>query len=564
MAAPAWRALLRERALRAVLLAVVTMGLMLVLLTATAASATPAVESQREPGGYVAPSPAPPAPEPAPPRATPAPDAPEWTAAPVLWWTPAAVPAEKKTKKRKRAAPEAAPAPVAEAVAPVAATLVWSFDLAGEDGMALDGRVLRPGDRIRIAADGLPAGGHIAVELHSSPLRMGEGDVDADGALEMTVEVPTAAEAGDHHVVATLTAEGYAPSTAKAAVTVEGGYQWLSPTVPTLGDLHFTPLKVAATATLASAFLLLAAIPAELLQSTLTENYGRAFGWSARRARRARHHLLPRALRKPWLLSGITVVAATLILGFGQTGWRLGAEAAISFASLFLSLTALNLGLNAGRLVAARRRLRTPGRIMPMPGALAVVAVSVVISEVLHIQPALLFGAVVTVQYGRAMSRRNEGRLALLGVATAFALGLVSWLLLGLLESFFTGEPGAAVILVEETLAGIVLETLAALVVGLLPFTYLDGKAIHDWHRRVWGAAYFVAAAAFVIIAVPTGDDWQESRTPLLTWLLIVGGFGVIALTAWAVFRLIPEQARRAEAQQAPPPSEPAREPAGV
>ncbi|WP_156155815.1 hypothetical protein [Demequina phytophila] len=535
-----------------------------VAVGAGAASADTGRDDARH--GYPAPSPRPPAPEPTPPQ--PDPDAPETDAwAPTTWWTPAAaVDAPEKHRKRKPTpdAPVAA-APVAVST-PADATLVWHFDLAGEDGLGLDGRTLRPGDRIRIAADGLPPGARIDVELHSTPREMGAGTVADDGSLAMTVTIPDATEPGDHEVVATLTVDGYAPSTASAGVTLEAGYQWLSPTVPTLADLHFTPLKVAATATLASAFLLLAAIPAELLQSTLTENYGRAFGWTARRRRRTRWHLLPRALRKPWLLSGITVAVATLILGFGQTGWHLGAEAAITFVSLFLSLTALNLGLNAGRLIAARRRLRTPGRIMPMPGALVVVAVSVVISEVLHIEPALLFGAVVTVQYGRSLSSRNEGRLALVGVASAFTLGLVSWLLLSVLEAFFTGEPGTAVILLEETLAGVVLETLAALVVGLLPFTYLDGKAIHDWNRRVWGAAYFVAAAAFVIIAVPTGDDWQESQTPLLTWLLIVGGFGVIALTAWAVFRFIPEAARRAEAQQAGPPAEPEpdRETAGV
>ncbi|WP_062385398.1 hypothetical protein [Demequina iriomotensis] len=494
-------------------------------------------------------------------------------------------------------APEEYPAPP-----PPSVRILWAFQLSGPGGGALLGGELHRGDAITLHATGLPPGGRIAVELHSTPLPMGSGTVDATGDLTVVAVVPEAAEAGAHQVVATLTADGFEPSTATAAVTLVDAapavvpvvqplapdpveepaaeeppaeesepvatpepavavavepapdptdpvaeepvddYPWLAPTIPTLGDLHMTPLRIAGAAALASAFLLLAGIPAELLQSTLTENYSRAFGWLAPHRRGRRRSRIARLVTRPWLACGITVALATLILGLGQTEFRFGADEAITYVSLWLSLSILNLGLNAGRLAAARGRLRVPGRLMPLPGALIVVTISVVISETLHIEPALLFGVVVSVQYGRAVSTRHEGRLALLGVSTAFTLGVVSWILLSVLESTFAGSDALLVTLAEETLAGTVLETLAAMVVGLLPFTYLDGKAIHDWSRRVWAVAYFVAAIAFVLIAVPTGEDWNSSRTPLLTWLLIVGGFGAIALSAWAAFRFIPER----------------------
>ncbi|SEI94691.1 hypothetical protein [Demequina mangrovi] len=516
------------------------------------------------------------------------------------------------------AAPPAGTAEAAEeypAPPPAAVRLLWAFSLSGADGADLAGGTLHRGDSLTVAATGLPPGARVEVELHSTPLPMGATTVAADGGLTLVAVVPEAAEAGAHEVVATLTGDGIEPSTATAAVTIAealpaiapapilvevldaaplptpepsaspaaeappapaaapdpvaapepeavavaepepaDGYPWLAPTIPTLGDLELSPLRIAAAFTLASAFLLLAGIPAELLQSTLTENYSRAFGWLTPRRRGARRRSrLARALGRPWIACGITVALATLILGLGQTGFRFGPEEAITYVSLWLSLTVLNLGLNGGRLLAARRGARAPGRLTPLPGALIVVTISVVVSETLHIEPALLFGVVVSVQYGRSISSRYEGRLALLGVGTAFAVGVLSWLALSALESVFAGSDGVAVTLVEETLAGIVLETLAALVVGLLPFTYLDGKAIHDWSRRAWGAAYFVAAVAFVLIAVPTGNDWQSSQTPLLTWLLIVAGFGAIALSAWAAFRFIPERRPEPSSPEADP-----------
>ena len=93
---------------------------------------------------------------------------------------------------------------------------------------------------------------------------------------------------------------------------------------------------------------------------------------------------------------------------------------------------------------------------------------------------------------------------------------------------------------------------------GLLPFTYLEGKALHDWDKRIWAAAYFVAAVAFVFIAVPLGGDWEESKEPLGTWLLIISGFALIALAAWSVFRFLPQpDHERAHADSPTVPIEP-------
>ncbi|WP_062464185.1 hypothetical protein [Demequina soli] len=567
MGVPAWRHLGREGVLRVLALGIMVLGMTLgLVMLASAATAAPvATDDATDGSGAVLTYPAPP-PAPAPVIHT-------WTP-PVL--APVAAP-DLPTKKHKKKAAAAPLAPVTVTVPAPDPTLVWAFDLTGADGAALAGRELHHGDRLHVAATGLPAGATVSVELHSTPIGMGSATVDASGGLDLTIVVPEAAAVGDHRIVATLSADGYADSEASVPVTVAKDFPWLSPTVPTLFNLELTPFKVVATASLASAFLLLAAVPAELLQSTLTENYARAFGWIPIAARRRaggatrgkRRYRLP-----TWLSSGLTVAAAALILGIGRAGWSLERESLVTYVSLFLSLTALNLGLNAVRVLAARRRLRVPGRMIPLPGSLTVVVVSVVVSQVLHIEPTLMFGIVVSVQFGRSMSERHEGRLALLGVSAVFTMGVIAWILLSILDVTVGRTEALGGMIVEETLAAITLETLAALVVGLLPFTYLEGKAIRDWSPRIWLASYFVAAVSFVLIAVPTGASWEESETPLITWLLICAGFGVVSLTAWAVFRFTPEGRAHAHhvaghhGHDAPPPEAPPaeapKEPAGV
>ena len=94
--------------------------------------------------------------------------------------------------------------------------------------------------------------------------------------------------------------------------------------VPTFSDLDFTPWHAAATGGLAAAFVLLAALPAELLSQVLQENYSRAFGWLAplrRRTDRIRRRR-SRVRIKPWISSGISVALAALILCFADAEFR--------------------------------------------------------------------------------------------------------------------------------------------------------------------------------------------------------------------------------------------------
>ena len=214
---------------------------------------------------------------------------------------------------------------------------------------------------------------------------------------------------------------------------------------------------------------------------------------------------------------------------------------------MYLSLNLLNFVSTTARVQYGKRHLQLAGTLMPLPGALLVAAASVLVSRGLNVSPALLFGLVVGVTFAKERAHEEHGRLALVATASILGLGLGSWLTLSIMvavsgrsESFLGGT-------LEDVLAATALECLSVLLVGLLPFTYLEGKALHDWNKRVWAAAYFVAAGAFVFIAVPLGGDWESSREPLTTWLLIIGGFGLISMAAWSVFRFLPQHVEERE-----------------
>lgn len=457
--------------------------------------------------------------------------------------------------------PKAAPAPFA--------AVEWSFTFKNASGGAL----VFPGDTLVITSAKLPPSAKVIVELHSTPVRLGSAIADASGDLSLTVTVPLDIEAGSHNLVAILTAPTIKPSMASVPIAIEevvelegtlaagpptpapvaepssedtrgfdDEHNGIADSLPTIFDIEVEPWKVATTGGLAAAFVLLAALPAELLESTLTENYGRAFGWLAPVRRRVARWQArkPRVLNNPWVGSSLAVGTAALILGFSDPTFGFNASSVRTFLALYLSLFLLNVAVGAIKISLAERRLRLPGHLTPMPGALIVAAVSVLVSRAMDISPSLLFGLVVGVSFARAQSKEVNGKLALVGVMSIFGIGIVSWVLFSLLVDVTGRGSGFLSGLLEESLAATALEALSVLLVGLLPFQYLEGKALHDWDQRIWAGMYFVAAAAFVFIAVPTGASWEESTAPVSTWLVICAGFGLISVAAWAAFRYIP------------------------
>ena len=58
-----------------------------------------------------------------------------------------------------------------------------------------------------------------------------------------------------------------------------------------------------------------------------------------------------------------------------------------------------------------------------------------------------------------------------------------------------------------EVFAGLSLESLATLLIALLPLKILDGRRIFSWSRLAWIAIYFVALMAFVLVVTPVAHD---------------------------------------------------------
>jgi hypothetical protein len=134
---------------------------------------------------------------------------------------------------------------------------------------------------------------------------------------------------------------------------------------------------------------------------------------------------------------------------------------------------------------------------------------------------------------------RQSGALALLLMSLTIAVGVGSFLIYSELHA--SHEEGFWHELGLEVFAGLSLESLATLLIALLPLKILDGRRIFSWSRIAWVAVYFVALIAFVLVVTPVAHDHGFLEAPPWGWMIAFAAFATIAVIVWALFRAFPK-----------------------
>lgn len=471
-------------------------------------------------------------------------------------------------------------------------TFGFTFAVLGPDGTEIGEEGLGTGDQVTIVAQGVPPGTLVQTEIHSDPVKLGQMTIGQTGVMQLTTTVPPVPP-GEHEIVLGASAPGYYPTTYTAPLQVHGlkviteeeepvkelgepedekelgaplddtsatgsgpgggsgGHGFEDPSVfgssvesPFDAPAHafaLSPAGLVLSGSIAIAFLLLVGFPAELLESTIRSNYDRAFGWLARLRRRVGRMLAPvgRVLANPWVGSGLTILAAAFLLGFADPDFGPNGASVRLLLAMILAVLAINVGITAIVMRVARRAFDVSATLQPMPAALAIVALSVVVSRLAGISPGFLFGVVLGVVYARELKLRDEARLGILGAALTIAAGLIAWTGYGLVSAAASG-PGFLNNLAIETLAAITLEALGTLVVALLPIEFLDGRTIFRWRKLAWLGIYAAALLVFLFVVVPLSDNWGVMSAPVFGWGTLFAVFAVVAIATWALFRRRP------------------------
>ncbi|MCU1413164.1 MAG: hypothetical protein JWN80_504, partial [Microbacteriaceae bacterium] len=307
----------------------------------------------------------------------------------------------------------------------------------------------------------------------------------------------------------------------------------LTNSLPTLQTLIRNPIVIGAAAAAGLALLLFVAFPAELLNSTLSENYDRIFGRIPKVRLPWNQRLKAFAARAPVIGGLVITVIAAIIFGFADP--RFGFDLVSVRLVLACAIALFIIGYLANSLTGLieRRRWGVKTEMELKPLGLVLTIVGVVLSRIIGFSPGFLIGLILGLSLTGTTTVKQRSNAVLVRSSIMLGMAVAAWLVMSAL-----GEPdGFVAALVHDTLAGIVTEGLTALVVGLLPFRYLDGAVIFRRSKAVWALSYLVALLAFCLIVLPSDEHWKYFGSTIGVWIAVVVGFAIVTLGLYVFFR---------------------------
>ncbi|MBM7832319.1 hypothetical protein JOE59_003024 [Agromyces cerinus] len=387
---------------------------------------------------------------------------------------------------------------VAPVVAPVAAAPVRGF---------VDGRVAP------VAA--VPLSAVVAAEARPGPAAPPAAVAEAEPEHEPVAEEEHPAEHAEGEVAPNM----------------------LTGALQRIQDVVSNPAAVASAFSIGLVLIILAAVPAHLLNATIAEQYERFSGPLARFRRPAWFVALSAWMTKESAIAGLGLVLLTAVLfgfgdphfGFNDHSLRLILAAAIAMFFVFFVSTWLT-----GFILKQRWSVLTTVSLRPL--GLILTLLGVIASRALEFSPGFLIGLVMGLSMPQPAMKQYAWRAVAIRSSIIIVFGLAAWVGFSMLTAH--GEPHDFVgALVVETLVAITTEGIVLLLIDLMPFKLLSGELLFAHSKLLWGAFYLTVTVIFVIGVAAWEGHWRELGGALWLWIVVVATFGLAAIAVYLYFR---------------------------
>ncbi|HUG49921.1 MAG TPA: Ig-like domain-containing protein, partial [Terrimesophilobacter sp.] len=245
----------------------------------------------------------------------------------------------------------------------------------------------------------------------------------------------------------------------------------------TLQQVLSSPVVLVTAAGSGAALLLFVAFPAELLNATLATQYERLFG----RLRVLKLHWLQRLrarlARRP-LVSGTAMIAfSALAFGFVDPHFGFDLTSLRLVLALGIALFIVGYLSNAMTSWIVREKWHIGASLEAKPLALILTVVGVLLSRLMGFSPGFLIGLILGISLTSAASAAQRSRMVMLHTGVILGLGISAWVGYSVLIAGTDGQPDSFLrALAIDTLAAVTAEGVTALLVGLLPFRFLEGQ----------------------------------------------------------------------------------------
>jgi hypothetical protein len=318
------------------------------------------------------------------------------------------------------------------------------------------------------------------------------------------------------------------------------------PTAPTfeqsvagITDVNTDTGAIGGSLLLALLLLLIVGFAGELFNNTVENNYSIIAGW----LKKGPLGFLRSAGGRFFGEARIGLVAFLLLTAlvscFVDPHFGFDLRSLGEFLGFLVGLVIVLATFKLPPMLAHRRNTGDLGRLRPLPWALVIAAVFVLVSRIGNLQPGYLYGIVLGAIFVKEVSPKEEGRETFFGsVWTLLAAGL-GWLGLTWLHGLGVDPSGFAITLLATACAVVTVAGLEATAFGLMPLRFMPGYAVYRWSRVAWATLWGLSLFGFlhILIAPTSGYVSQLSPQAFAAALGIFAAFGALSILTWGYFR---------------------------
>ncbi|HXG25500.1 MAG TPA: FGLLP motif-containing membrane protein [Candidatus Binatia bacterium] len=308
-----------------------------------------------------------------------------------------------------------------------------------------------------------------------------------------------------------------------------------------IGDVNADGGAVGGSLVLALLLLLMIGFVAELFNNTVENNYDEIAGWFRKgplgrvRAALGRVRIDPPGVPGVWLFIALTA----LVSSFVDPGFGPNVRSIAVFLGFLVGLTVVLASFKLPPILARRRRTGELGKLRPLPWALGIAAMFVLVSRLLDLQPGYLYGIVLGAIFVTDVSARDEGRETLFGTLWTLAAAILAWLALGWLRGLGLPADGFGATLLTTAFAATLVAGLEAAAFALMPLRFMPGYALYRWSRPTWAVLWGASLFAFLHILIGPMSGYVSELSPeafvaALGWF---AAFGAVSMGVWLYFR---------------------------
>jgi hypothetical protein len=324
-----------------------------------------------------------------------------------------------------------------------------------------------------------------------------------------------------------------------------------APTPPTfdqsvlgIADVNEDVGAVGGSLLLALLMLLIIGFAGELFNNTVENNYLEISGWFKTGPlgwlRRMGGKLGGQARIGLLLFLGLTALVSSFVdPHFGIDLRSLG-----EFLGFLVGLIVVLASFKLPPMLAHKRKTGELGRLRPLPWALAIAALFVLISRIGNLQPGYLYGIVLGAIFVKDVEDKEEGRETFYGSLWTLAAAFVAWLGLTWARGLGYDPNGFGITLLSTAFAAILVAGLEATAFGLMPLRFMPGHTVYKWNRLGWALLFGLSVFAFIHILIgPTSGYVSELSPGAFTAALgVFAAFGALSILTWGYFRFRPRQ----------------------